>query len=634
MCGISGFLAKKNSQHVARKIFAMNQVIKHRGPDGEGFVLFSENEVCPVYSAETPEENKHSKQRPYDAKHAIEENNTEHPYSFGHRRLAIIDLSPDGHQPICDETEQFWLTFNGEIYNYIELRNELKTLGFSFKTQSDSEVILQAYKAWGTDCVQHFNGMWAFALFDKTKQHIFFSRDRVGVKPLYFVENEDFFAFSSEYKTFIKTQLVPFEINQDEQFNFIMNGTIEQKNQSLFQHIHIFPHAHNGIYSLSSKELTLEKYYSPEIQIQRFSEKEIINQVSEKIEQAISLRLRSDVEVGACLSGGLDSSIIASYMHALFPQKRFSLFTSSFPNEGFDETNYAKIVAESTHANWKTVNPSAAEFFEDIETLNYYQDLPVWSTSTYAQHRVMKLASEQGVKVVLDGQGADELFAGYHHHYLAYWNELIHNGKYLKFLTHLGDSKATVPNAWSYFSKQKAKDISGISKTYSSLFLPEFNSFAKTTNTVIEHNLNAQLYSDYFSNKLQSFLKCEDRSSMAFSIESRVPFSDDVELVQLAFQINSNLKLKNGISKYVLREATKHKIPSEIYQRKDKIGFEAPLGKWLLERKKHVYDTILKLDFIQDKTFPKIYEQLIVSKPELIFRLYSFAIWKDIFSKI
>jgi asparagine synthase (glutamine-hydrolysing) len=246
----------------------------------------------------------------------------------------------------------------------------------------------------------------------------------------------------------------------------------------------------------------------------------------------------------------------------------------------------------------------------------------------------MKLASEQGIKVVLDGQGADELFAGYHHHYLAYWNELIHNGKYLKFITHLGDSKATVPNAWSYFSKQKAKEITGMSKAYDSLFLPEFDSFAKTTNTAIEQDLNSQLYSDYFSNKLQSFLKCEDRSSMAFSIESRVPFSDDVELVQLAFKINSHLKLKKGISKYILREATKSKIPSEIYQRKDKIGFEAPLGKWLLEQKKHVYDSILKLDFIQQKTFPKIYEQLILSKPEIIFRLYSFSIWKDVFSKI
>lgn len=634
MCGISGFFAKNSSFQVADVIYKLNQSIKHRGPDGEGFLLFDNQTQVPVFSLETPLQNRGVQNRKYDANKSLGEGNNSFPFAFGHRRLAIIDLSPDGHQPMCDDSGEFWLTFNGEIYNYLELKSELSALGHSFQTKSDSEVLIHAYKQWGEKCVEKFNGMWAFALLDVKKKKVFFARDRVGVKPLYFAQTNDFFAFSSEYKSFIKSKLVKFEVNERAKFDFLMNGNVESSKSSMFEGIYVFPHAHTGEYDLNTHTFSLKPYYAPEIEENRTIHKnEWRDKVEESLERAIAFRMRSDVTIGACLSGGLDSSVLAGFMHKINPNQKVNLFTASFPNESFDETQFAKAVAAKTDASWNCVTPTSAEFFEDLKDLNYFQDVPVWSTSTYAQHRVMKLASENGVKVVLDGQGADELFAGYHHQYLAWWNELLQEGKVLKFLTELEAAGKTIPSPWGFFLKQKFKQSTGFQVSYANMFLPEFRALAKAETYPIFGNLNKQLHYDYFSQKLQAFLKCEDRSSMAFGIESRVPFSDDHELVKLAFTIPAKFKIEKGISKNILREASKHVLPQEVYQRKDKIGFEAPLKKWLLSERKQIFDTLLDLDFIDKKRFPSIFDDLLNRKPAVIFRLYSFAVWKDVFSK-
>ncbi len=631
MCGIAGIISKNNTVSLKDAVYSMSQSIKHRGPDGEGFAFFSKTKSIPVYSNETPQINKESHSLLFNPNTSIQNIESNYEIAFAHRRLSIIDLSESGHQPMCDVQGDYWITFNGEVYNYIELREELKNKGHVFVTQTDTEVVLEAYKEWGFECLQKFNGMFAFALLDKKNNQIFCARDRVGVKPFYYSNTDNAFAFASEYKAFIKSKLVPFEINEKQQFDFIVNGNLENTEQSLFKGIYELKPSHYLVYNLFSHSFQIINYYSlPNQAYNNKSEAEIINVIEDKLINSIKLRLRSDVEVGSCLSGGLDSSIIAGVTKHLQPNKQMKLFTAVFPNESFDETNYAKQVADFIGGNWQTVSPTAAEFFRDIEALNYFQDLPIWSTSTYSQHRVMKLASENHIKVVLDGQGADELFGGYSHHYLALWKENIGLGTFKQ----INEAKQTVPNGFMLLGKIVIKDAFGLSVDYSNYFSSEKKQFGKSKNEKIANTLNQQLQSDYHG-RLKSYLKCEDRCSMAFGIESRVPFSDDVELVNFIFSIEGKQKIKHGISKYLLREASKKYIPNSIYSRTDKIGFETPVQKWFMPHKNQILDLISsELHFLNKEYLTNNFNEVLKHKPNFVVRLYSLAVWKKVYSKI
>lgn len=630
MCGIAGIISKTNQLPVKDTVFAMSQSIRHRGPDGEGFVFFSKESTVPAYSSETPVINKESRSFLFNPLQALEAVGNGHTLALAHRRLSIIDLSESGHQPMCDTSGNYWLTFNGEIYNYIELKEELQQKGHRFVTHTDTEVLLEAYKEWGTNCLEKFNGMFSFALVDNIQQLVFCARDRVGVKPFYFINTKDVFAFSSEYKAFLKSGLLKFEINEAQQFDFIVNANLENEEESLFKHIRELKPSHAMVYNLQTHEYAVTRYYQlPKTILTGISEKEIIERIEEKLLNSVRLRLRSDVETGSCLSGGLDSSIIAGMIAQLQPEKTVKLFTAVFPDEGFDESAYAKLVADRIKGSWKTVSPSAAGFFKDIETLNYFQDLPVWSTSTYSQHQVMKLASENGVKVVLDGQGADELFAGYSHHYMALWKESLSLNTFKK----IREAKPSVPSAYKLFSKQLIKDAFGLSVDYSAYFIAAKKHYGKSHNEKLSSSLNDQLQRDY-NGRLKSFLKCEDRCSMAFGIESRVPFADDVELVDFIFSIEGRAKIKHGVSKYLLREATKTYVPQQIYNRKDKVGFETPVAKWLRPHKQQVVDSIIaQLEFVNKDYLVSNYELILNEKPSFLLRLYSFSVWKAIFAK-
>lgn len=631
MCGIAGIISKTNSTSLKEDVLAMSQAIKHRGPDGEGFAFFTNSKSIAAYSNETPRCNIESQSFLFNPNLALQNLENDFNVAFAHRRLAIIDLSESGHQPMCDRSAGYWITFNGEIYNYIEIREELKKIGHTFVTQTDTEVVLEAYKEWGFNCLQKFNGMFAFVLLDKKNNQLFCARDRVGVKPFYYSNTNDSFTFASEYKAFIKSKLVTFEINELQQFDFIVNGNLENTEESLFKGIYELKPSHYLVYNLISHDFHITNYYKIPSQLISFdNELKIIDLVEEKLVNAIRLRLRSDVEVGSCLSGGLDSSIIAGVAKHLHPDKQMKLFTAVFPNESFDETNYAKLASSHVNGNWQTVSPTAEEFFIDIETLNYFQDLPVWSTSTYSQHRVMQLAAMNNIKVVLDGQGADELFAGYSHHYMALWKENLG----FKTFRSIKAAKQTIPNASHLFGKQLIKDALGLSIDYSNYFFPNKKYFGKSKNEKLATTLNAQLANDY-KGKLKSFLKCEDRCSMAFGIESRVPFSDDLELVNYMFSIDGNKKIKNGISKYLLREASKKFIPQQIYNRKDKVGFETPVAKWFLPNKKQIISTINnQLNFVDNDYLKSNFEILLNHKPTFLLRLYSFAVWKKVYSEL
>ena len=581
MCGIAGLVLKnKNSFNLKDTIFKASQSIKHRGPDGEGFLLVGDSAV-PCSSKDTEQ------LKPglnYIPQKNISEANGDFHLAFAHRRLSILDLTETGHQPMALQDGKMWITYNGEIYNYLELKKELESEGATFVSTSDTEVILNAYKYWGTDCLDKFNGMWSFCIYDEEKQELFCSRDRFGVKPFYYLDNDNTFAFASEQKALVKSGLIKAEINKKALHDYLVNERIEQEESNFFEGISELWPGYYLKYNLRNHSFNTACYfklnpdydYSTDLQ----SNEELIKEVKEKLNNAVNLRLRSDVPVGSCLSGGIDSSALAVLMERKDP---IYLFSSVFKNEDIDESYYAGLVAGKINCIHRTVEPTQEGLFKELETLVYSQDAPTWDTSTYAQYKVMELAKQNSIKVVLDGQGADELFAGYHHHFVAKWNYLLSYGNIVGFARELDQSEKTIDAPFSLFIKEKIKKhfnshLKGIRDYFEDSFV---NSFKIHNPTKYLDKVNDQLAYDITTARLKGFLRCEDRCGMWHSVESRTPFSDDIELINLMFSINGTRKIQNGVSKYFLREAVKDKLPNEIYSRYDKKGFETPMNKWI-----------------------------------------------------
>ncbi|MDP3558678.1 MAG: asparagine synthase (glutamine-hydrolyzing) [Bacteroidota bacterium] len=637
MCGIAGIILKQKANFdLNKKIVLMTDAISHRGPDGEGFIIANDEIITPYFSSLQKKYQRTDLN--YIPKTSIENATTNSFLAFGHRRLSIIDLSETGHQPMCSANEKTWITFNGEIYNYIEIKKDLLKLGHSFVSESDTEVVLAAYKEWGFDCVGKFNGMWAFCIYDSEKQICFASRDRLGVKPFYYIDNKEFLSFASEQKAFVKSGLISPSINQKALHNFLINGLLETETNNFFDGVsELFP-GNNLVFDLKTKNIKINTYYNLTDHINlnndNLSEKELIDKISEAFENAVKLRLRSDVEVGTCLSGGIDSSALAVTISEITKQPLYC-FTSIFKNQSINEEHFADSVAKKINAKHFKVEPSLEGFLEEVDALIYSQDVPIWDTSTYAQYKVMELAKKNNIKVVLDGQGADELFAGYHHHFLAKWNNLFSQGHYMTGLNEILSSKKTIPNPLQFYLKEKIKQKNYLkAKEFDLFFNADFLKSQQIKNPSVYFNsVNEQLVDDIYHTRLKSFLKCEDRCGMWHSVESRTPFADDIELINLLFSFNGNKKIKNGVSKYLLREAVKNKLPEEIYKRYDKKGFETPMQQWMQKLRPQLLTEIkaANFEFINNEMLDK--SDLNNSfQNKLLFKLFVLSRWKKLFS--
>ena len=605
MCGIAGIALKKpNSVNLKDVVVAMSQSIKHRGPDGEGVLLIGDNTI-PVSTKDTPPFKTSGLN--YLPQKNISEAQGEFNLALAHRRLSIIDLSDTGHQPMALSDGKWWIIYNGEIFNYLELKKELESEGIQFVSTSDTEVVLQAYKTWGADCLEKFNGMWSFCIYDEEKQELFCSRDRFGVKPFYYVDNANVFAFASEQKAFVKSGLIKAEMNEKALHNYLINNHMEPEENNFFEGVKELWPGYYLTYNLKSHQVHTYRYfklepdYDYETDLQ--SNEELIEQIREKLINAVNLRLRSDVPVGSCLSGGVDSSVLAALM-SKDKSKPVYFFTSVFKNKEGDESYFADLMAKHVHGIHKTIEPTSEGLFKELETLVYSQDVPIWDTSTYAQYKVMELAKQNNIKVVLDGQGADELFAGYHHHFVAKWNYLLSYGNVFGMMRDMNQSKKTIASPFSLFIKEKIKaNYNTYLKNNAPYFLGDFVNKYETVNPVnYLDKVNQQLAYDITDARLKAFLKCEDRCGMWHSVESRTPFSDDIELINLLFSINGNRKMQNGISKFFLREAVKDQLPKEIYTRYDKMGFETPMNKWIGGNYKAIFEEVEAANFSFAKT--------------------------------
>ena len=419
MCGIAGIFNTDGEPVDKHLLGKMTGIIRYRGPDDEGYLLVNteDNTSQHCKGADTIIS---LQGKLADLREGISAN-----LAFGFRRLSIIDLSEKGHQPMCNVSGTLWIVFNGEIYNYLEIREELSTFGYAFLTQSDTEVILAAYEQWGTDCLNHFNGMWSFALWDKRSKTLFCSRDRFGVKPFYYYWNGNQFIFGSEIK-----QLLVHDIDRtlDEQViaksfaigNFLENSAEHISGISKYCRIHII--------SFSTRRTYLKRYY--DLPVDKFETSgllfpEACEVYRELFKDSVKLRMRSDVEVGSALSGGLDSSAIVM-LAAGYTGKQFQTFSSYFTHTpAYDERKWISLVVDraKTKAHFVSANPDEAR--NDIERIIWHHDVPLEGSSPVAQYYVMRLANENKVLVLLDGQGSDEITGGYNHGYYRYYADLL-----------------------------------------------------------------------------------------------------------------------------------------------------------------------------------------------------------------
>ena len=590
MCGITGAYSFKGSIN-PDCIKRMTDSLRHRGPDDEGFLAVdsTSGKVVSLTGIDS---------KTYGPR--IEDFNGSANLFLGHRRLSIIDLSPAGHQPMCNEDESLWIVYNGEIYNYLEMRKELMSLEHRFKSQTDTEVILHAYEEWGADCLNHFNGMWAFAIWDLKKKSLFCSRDRAGVKPFYYIFNGAQFYFASEIKALLQSDNFSIEPNEQIMADYLLSGLLDHTHETFFKNIH---QLRPGEYLLvESNKVTIKSYWDIEIKEIHYPRKEdYAERFYELLADSIRLRLRTDVPIGTCLSGGLDSSSIVCLANKLMFEgnhidprlvgERQKTFSSCFENPIYDERRFIELVIQHTKAEKNYVFPSADAFFEEMPRLLWHQEEPFGSTSIYSQWNVMRLAKERGVTVLLDGQGGDELLAGYLPSFFALFKQTMRQVAlvslikeirgFLKYQGRMIDQfvprvmAALVPDVFKpLFQHLNPGGLGWIEESFKKKY---YRSVTKPNR--FENELNNYLYHIFRSAVLPGLLHYEDRNSMAYSIETRLPFLD-YRLVELVFGLPMEFKIREGVTKIVLRKAMEGVLPEEVRNRMDKMGFVTPEADW------------------------------------------------------
>jgi asparagine synthase (glutamine-hydrolysing) len=664
MCGISGILTNDpGSLDLQGVIRVMSQRMRHRGPDDEGFVFFNKDEYCCRGSEDTQPSawNAPFLYAPRKEADAL-------PFlptlAMGHRRLSVIDLSEAGHQPMCSDDGMVWVSCNGEIYNYIELRAELEQQGVVFKTRSDIEVLLQAYLQWGYRCLDRFNGMWAFVICDRREQILFGARDRFGVKPLYYY-HRDFFAFASEQKALLAIPGIITGISAESVYEHLLLGRVEMREEGHFTNIRELRPGHFFEYNLATGQFNTRSYYHLSFfrDYRPFDEttfRSYLPEVREKMQRAVELRLRSDVPVGFCLSGGLDSSSIVC-LSASLPRSsgtELHTFTATNGHQSCDESHWARMVNEATSAVPHEAVCRAEDILPAISDMVWHQDVPLYSTSTFAQNMVMKCARENGCVILLDGQGGDELFAGYQTFVTSHLLELIRKSPLRRFPAELSSMKnspsttgiffRSLLKIWldnhlsdasrdrmaaryrpelAYFTKQSRHAHAGLLS-----LAGEFSS--KTVNELLHH-----YFTGYY---LKNLLRWEDRCSMQYSIESRTPFADDQELIELIFSIPSSFKIRKGFTKALQREAMTGILPEAVRLRRDKLGFATPQSAWLTRINPGMKELIADLQSHDDlgmvdyqllmKDWDRIFSDPSLGKSrDFVFRLLNYLIWRERF---
>jgi asparagine synthase (glutamine-hydrolysing) len=579
MCGILT-IVNSGTGSSAADLMAACSIIRHRGPDDEGLLTWSPGDDPVIWSgADTAT----STQQHWGYKTLTP--GLRFKVGMGHRRLSILDLSPSGHQPMRYQPAGLAITFNGEVYNYLEIKAELETLGHKFETRSDTEVILHAWAQWGPACLQRFNGMFAMVILDHKKQELYAIRDRFGVKPLYYYQHNGSLYLASEIKQIRTAPGYSLSLNELSARQFLAAGAVDHTDATFDTRIKHLPQGHYLHMNLKADkpEFTVHQWYTLKPVKSTGSYEDAAERLKELLIDAVNIRLRSDVPVGSCLSGGLDSSSIVCIVANLLRQRGETAgqetVTACFENARYDEWNFAQEVIRTTSSRSHRTFPSFERLLEAVDRNAWHQDEPTGSTSQYSQWEVFKASHDAGLKVMVDGQGADEQLAGYGGNDIPFYSGLIRRAKFLAVLDEAIHYKKQ-NNRWPVGFVLNALKLNArmdIAIPMAEWLVPHQPSviYDKPAHTLKE-NLMRQLYQE----PLPALLRYEDRNSMAWSIESRTPFMD-YRLVEFTMGLPERFVYKRGTRKTILRTAMKDILPPAISGRKDKMGFVTPEEVWL-----------------------------------------------------
>lgn len=569
MCGIAGIISSDSAQVSIHQLQTMSGTLAHRGPDGEGFWI-------------------------HDDGHC----------GFAHRRLSILDKTTKAAQPL--HYMHYTIMLNGEIYNYIELKELLQKKGYQFFTDGDTEIIPAAFDCWGRECLYHFDGMFVFVLYNHHSNEIFIARDRFGEKPFYFShekKRDNIFkkiVFASEMKALWAIG-IPREYNGEQLLQYLALGKVTgfpDKKNTFYKNIFSLPQGHFISIQTQTCEIEIEKWYTPNFEKnnEEKNEEKIIRQFSNLLETSVSRRLRSHVHTGTSLSGGIDSAAIAALIHEVKDKSvcwANTAFTASFPGFEKDELSKSKEIAAYLNMHQEIIFPTEKDWIENFEKIIYHQEEPLQSSSVLSQYMVYKKAKEKNIIVLLDGQGADEILGGYTKYTRLYLQELLRE----KRSSFKKEKKLLATNqfleAWDtrdYFmsvfphtantflkavEKWKIKHTGFVHQDFYEAFKND-----QSSRNAVEPGLSAQLAYSSFESGLDELLRYADRNSMAHSVEVRLPFLSH-ELVEFVFSLPSSFKMKNGFTKWILRKAMANKLPENIIWSKGKIGYEPPQAAWM-----------------------------------------------------
>ena len=615
MCGILGAFHVRDDVGLDCRIEAGMRAIRHRGPDARGV------ETRAVAGGVA---------------------------HLGHVRLSIIDLTPGGHQPMSSQNGRYTIVFNGEIYNYKELREELKAQGCRFTTDSDTEVLLAAWTIWGAACLPRLVGMFAFAVLDSKVGTLTCVRDVFGIKPLFYAEDDGNFLFASEAPALVALKSTKAQLNWQRAYDYLVHGDYDSGPESFFDGVFHLPPGHLLVVDLATHAVgAIERWWTPRIVERRdLSFEEAAERVRENFLQSIRLHLRSDVPLGAALSGGVDSSAVVCAMRHVVPDHPIHTFSYVAAGSALNEEKWADLVNRHVGAVAHKVVVTHQELARDLDDMIFAQGEPFGSTSIYAQYRVYQLAKENGITVTLDGQGADEMLAGYNGYPGQRLRSLLETGHWLRAVRFLdawsrwpdrnlvAGLKLTVAEMTDGALYQALRRLSG--RRTSPVWIrddaltqrgvnlrhprqrPELEDRGRRVMAELAHSLTKR--------GLSSLLRHGDRNSMRFSIESRVPFLT-LEQAELLLSLPEHYLIsQGGETKSVFRAAMRGIVPDEILDRKDKIGFQTPEQLWLTSMAGTVREWLradIGLPFLDQVEILREFEDIVGGR-----KAFSWQVWR------
>ncbi|MBE6963517.1 MAG: asparagine synthase (glutamine-hydrolyzing) [Ruminococcaceae bacterium] len=588
MCGISGYLNLSSGVQTGI-LRRMNDVIRHRGPDDEGYALIGPQKCANCGGPDSDPRLELPLLEQTDASGAF--------LGLGHRRLSILDLSPAGHQPMGLAERGLTVTYNGEIYNYPELKAELTALGHVFHTASDTEVLLAAYSQWGEDCLSHFNGMWGFALWDSRERKLFCARDRLGAKPFHYYHQGDFLLFGSELKQLCQDETIQKHFDNATLAANLMYHLSDYNDRTLIENMRVLRPGHKLVVRLSSdcrhiEEFTVSPYWQLETGYREdFSAAQWQEMVEEEFSRACRWRLRSDAPVGALLSGGLDSScMVTELCSQLGDPAALQTFTTSYPGHSdCDEWHFADMVNRACGCTGHQFIPDPTD---DIE--RRFENV-VWHVEGFSgpallgPSMLLEDIRRRGIKVILNGQCGDETMFGYERYYAYYFADLLKKGRVGTALREFRlasqnsrFSAGTLLQMMVYFNLPAVRDTRQLRRSgaFVRQELLQERDCEELHNLLYPANLQQLQKTELTATQLPHIVRYDDRLYMAASIESRIPFMD-YRFVQLSAQIPPHMKIEDGYTKSIMRKIFDSRMPKEVTWRTNKMGFGAPEAQWM-----------------------------------------------------